>query len=219
MGRQRWWREAAALAAFFAVTAALAVGGPLVSLDLAVARWAEDHRPPAAETVARILNLLGQGSVLLALTVLAGAWLAWRLRTLRPLGYVFVAVLLVVPPVLLVKALTERGAPSSTLPPEQTVRLLGPLPPGEYAAGYPSGHVVNTVVWYGVLLLLVTALLRAYGRGDPPVAVRRVVRAGPPVVVLATTTYLSFHWLTDGLAAVVYGLFVDQVLRRVRWMA
>lgn len=219
MTRQRWWGEAAALAAFAAVTAALAVGGPLVSLDLAVERWVESHRPPAAETVARVLNLLGQGGVLLALTVLAGAWLAWRLRTLRPLGYVFVAVLLVVPPVLLVKALTERGAPSSTLPPEQTVRLLGPLPPGEYAAGYPSGHVVNTVVWYGVLLLLVTALLRAYGRGDPPVAVRRVVRAGPPVVVLATTTYLSFHWLTDGLAGLAYGVFVDLVLRRVRWMA
>lgn len=219
MGRQRWWAEAVSLGAFVALTAGLAVGGPLWSLDLTVDRWAREHRPPVAEAVAAVLNRLGQGGPLLVLVLAGGVWLAWRLRTPRPLGYVLVAVLLVVPPVLAVKALTARGAPSSRLPPEQTVRLLGPLPPGEYAAGYPSGHVVNTVVWYGVLLLLVTALLRAYGRGDPPVALSRVVRIGPPVIVLATSTYLSYHWFTDGLAGLAYGVFVDQLLRRVRWLA
>lgn len=219
MGRQRWWPEAVSLGAFVVLTAGLAAGGPLWSLDLTVERWAREHRPAAAEAVAAVLNRLGQGGWLLALAVVAGGWLAWRLRTPRPLGYVLVAALLVVPPVLLIKALTARGAPTSRLPPEQTVRLLGPLPPGEYAAGYPSGHVVNTVVWYGVLLLLVTALLRAYGRGDPPLALRRVVRIGPPVIVLATSTYLSYHWVTDGLAGLTYGVFVDQLLRRFRWVA
>lgn len=218
MGADRWWRQAACLVAFLALTAALAADGPLRSLDLAVARWAQAHRPPAAEVVAAVLNRLGQGGWLLAICVLAAAWLAWRLRTLRPLRYVFVAALLVVPPVLLIKAVTSRGAPSSPLPMEQTVQLFGSLPPGEYASGYPSGHVVNTVVWYGVLVLLVTALLRAHGRGDLPTAVRRVVRIGPPVVVIAATTYLSYHWLTDSLAGLAYGLFVDQVLRRIRWL-
>lgn len=219
MAQDHWWREAAWLGAFLAVTAALAAGGPVLALDLAVARWAQAHRPAAAEAVASVLNRLGQGGWLLAGCLLMAAWLAWRLRTLRPVGYVLVAALLLVPPVLLVKAVTERGAPSSPLPLEQTVPLLASLPPGEYAASYPSGHVVNAVVWYGVLVVLVTALLRASGRGDLPVVVRRVVRVGPPVVVFVATTYLSYHWVTDSLAGLCYGLFVDQVLRRVRWLS
>ncbi len=217
MAADRWWREAVCLGAFIALTAAIAVDGPLRSLDLAVARWVEAHRPTAAQIVASVLNRLGQGGWLLAISVLTAAWLAWRIRNLRPLWYVLVAAMLLVPPVLLVKAVTHRGAPSSTLPLEQTVELFGSLPPGEYAFGYPSGHVVNAVVWYGVLVSLVTALRRAYGRAGVSRAVRRVVRIAPPIVVTATTTYLSYHWLTDSLAGLAYGLFVDHLLRRIRW--
>ncbi|MGH3682844.1 MAG: phosphatase PAP2 family protein, partial [Natronosporangium sp.] len=116
-----------------------------------------------------------------------------------------------------VKRATERGAPSSPLPAEQTVPLLGPLPPGEYAAGYPSGHAVNTIVWYGVLVLLVSALLDAYRRGTAlPPAVEWTVRLAPPVVVVAAQTYLSFHWLTDSLAGLALGLAIDRALSLLR---
>lgn len=218
MHRDGWWWEAAYASVLVAVTTALAAGTPLIQLDLAVQDWSQAHRPPVAETVARILNRLGQGTPLLVISVLLAAWLGWRIRTVRPLLYAVAAAVLVVPTVLLIKYVTERGAPSSELPPEQTVRLMGPLPAWEYAAGYPSGHTVNTIVWYGVLVVLGTALLRAYGRGDPPAVLRRVVLAAPPVIVLATTTYLSFHWLTDGLAGLTLGLFIDRLLRRVRWL-
>lgn len=208
---------AAALAAFAALTVALAVGGPLIDLDLAVRAWSEAHRPPAADRVARVANRLGQGGALLGLAVLAAGLAAWRGRTLRPLLYVATGTLLVVPTVLAVKALTERGAPSSPLPPERTVALLGPLPPAEYDAGFPSGHVVNTVVWYGVLLTLATVLLRGYGRGAPPPALRWTVRVAPVVIVLVTSTYLSFHWLSDGLAGLALGIAIDRTLHLPRW--
>jgi membrane-associated phospholipid phosphatase len=228
---------AGSLAVFAGITAGLAAGGPLLDLDLAVHDWVVAHRPPAAEAGARVLNRLGQGGALLAICAVLAGWLGWRAircppsaptrsgtaRTLRtglePLLYVVAAAVLVVPTVLLLKRFTERGAPSSDLPAEQTVPLLGPLPPGEYAAGYPGGHAVNAVVWYGVLLLLVTALLRAYGRAQPSSPLRVAVRLVPPLVVLGTTTYLSFHWLTDSLAGLALGLAIDRLLAllRHRW--
>jgi membrane-associated phospholipid phosphatase len=204
------------LGAFVGLTAALAADGWLIDLDLAVREWSEQHRPRAADITARWLNLLGQGSPLLGLSLLAAAWLTWRTDSLRPLLHVVAAAVLVVPTVLLIKYVTERGAPSSTLPPEQVVALMGPLPAGEYAAGYPSGHVVNTVVWYGVLLLLLTGLLRAYGRGEPAPGLRVAIRVAPVVIVIAASTYLSFHWLTDGLAGLALGLAIDRTLHLIR---
>lgn len=208
------------LAIFGLLTGGLAIGGVLIDLDLAVQEWAEAHRTAAGETVMRILNRFGQGGWLLgicvALAVLAGL-LRWRrlgrpVLALLPMAYVLAAAVLVVPTVLAVKHLTERGAPSAPLPPEQTVPLMGPLPPGVYDSGYPSGHAVNTVVWYGVLLVLVTCLL---GRAIPP-AVSIPVRVAPPLIVLVTQCYLSFHWLSDSLAGFALGIAIDRVLAILR---
>ena len=115
MAADRWWREAVCLGAFIALTAAIAVDGPLRSLDLAVARWVEAHRPTAAQIVASVLNRLGQGGWLLAISVLTAAWLAWRIRNLRPLWYVLVAAMRGATGAA-GHAVTHRGAPSSTLP-------------------------------------------------------------------------------------------------------
>lgn len=207
------------LAVFAAITAALAAGGPLVELDLAVHHWSAGHRPPVAEVVAGGLNRLGQGAVFLAVSWVLAEWLGLRLRSVWPVLYVLAASVMLVPTVLAVKWVTERGAPGSLLlPPERTVSLTGPLPAGEYAAGYPSGHVVNAVVWYGVMLLLVTALLRVDRRPVPSPALRLAVRVVPVVGVLGATTYLSFHWLTDALAGLALGLAIDRALRLVPWV-
>jgi membrane-associated phospholipid phosphatase len=225
-------RRDALLAAVFAgvfvgITVALAAGEAPGDLDLAILEWAEAHRSSAAEAVGRVLNRLGQGGPLLGICVVLALWLGllrWRRaegwwRALQPPLYVLTAAGLVVPTVLAVKWLTERGAPSSPLPPEQTVRLMGPLPPGAYDTGYPGGHAVNTIVWYGVLLLLATALLHAYRRPGPPPWLRVAFRVAPPVVVTAVTVYLSFHWLTDSLAGLALGLAVDRVLCLLRRLA
>jgi hypothetical protein len=212
-------RQAALAAAyavgFAAITAALAAGTPLIDLDLAVRAWSEAHRPPGAEAAGRALNRFGQGGALAAICLALAGWLALRIRRWWPPLYVIVAAALVGMIVLPVKYLTERAAPSSVLPPEQGVPLFATLPPGEYDTSYPAGHVVNSVVWYGVALLLVTALVRAREPARPwrpPPWLWAVVRVGPVVLLLTTTTYLSFHWLTDGLAGLCLGLLVDRGL-------
>lgn len=219
-----WGPLVASVGAFAAITAALAAGGWLTDLDLAVERSLSAYRPAAAEVVASVLNRLGQGLWLLGICAAIAAWLAvrrWRLgegrwRAAVPLLYVFAAAVLLVPTVRVLKDSTGRGAPSSPLPPEITVQLRGPLPPGEYAAGYPGGHAANTVVWYGVLLALVVGVCYAYGRPGPSRRVRVAVRLVPPVVVLFTTTYLSYHWFSDGLAGLALGLAVDRGLYLLR---
>jgi membrane-associated phospholipid phosphatase len=208
-----WWFDALLLAGFVALTVTLAQGGAL-GLDLAVRDWVNAHGPGVAYPVVRALNFLGQGGQLL--TPLAGvlaAAAALRTRSIRPLLVVaatFAITYLTIGPL---KLWTDRAAPSSTLAPEESVRLFNTLPPGEYDLSYPSGHVANAVVWYATIALLLGALVA--GRLNPMVA--WAVRVGPPAILLFSTTYLNFHWLTDGVAALLLGLFLDRLLARVPW--
>lgn len=213
-----WWFDALLLAGFVALTGALA-NGYLLDLDLAVSAWAYAHDPAPLYWAARVLNLLGQGGWLL--TPLAGALalaVGWQRHSVRPLLLVagaFVLTYLTIGPL---KLWTDRAAPSASvkepfLPPEEAVEIFNQLPAGAYSMSYPSGHVANAIVWYGVVAVLLTALTA--GRISP--AWYRLVRFAPPAILLVTTTYLNFHWLTDGLAALLLGVVLDRVLHRVPW--
>jgi membrane-associated phospholipid phosphatase len=206
-----WWPDVASLAGFVAFTALLAAGH-LLDLDTAVADWADAHRPAPLYWIARVLNYLGQGGqVLMPVSVLLAGLLAWRRRSVRPLlvfAGAFVLTYLTIGPL---KVLFQRAAPASELP-DRVVLFNSDAPPGEYLLGYPSGHVANALVWYGVIALLLAGLR---GRLDPRVyAALRIV---PPVVVFATTTYLSFHWITDSVAGLLLGLVLARLMARVPW--
>ena len=103
-----------------------------------------------------------------------------------------------------------RDAPSSKLP--NAVEFFN-HDAVNYSMSYPSGHVVNSIVWWGVIALLASRLW--------PIPDRWLIamRVTPPVIVVLTTTYLNYHWVTDGLAAVTLGLLLDRVLHRFRWDA
>lgn len=215
-----WWFDAALLAALVGLTVALATDR-LFGIDRAVADWSAAHRPTAAHWTAVVLNYLGQGTPLTLIALGLGVLLAVRLRSVRP----------VLPPVLAfgltyltigpLKVWTARPAPSASvkepfLPAEQTLPLFQEDLPLRFAQSYPSGHVANAIVWYGVIALLLAPLLRSYERGVPPRLVT-VVRVVPPLVVLSTTTYLGWHWLTDSVAGLLLGLLLDRLLHRVPW--
>ncbi|HLL69336.1 MAG TPA: phosphatase PAP2 family protein [Micromonosporaceae bacterium] len=201
-----WWPDAALLLGFVAVTVALVARTSLLDLDTAVADWCDAHRPRAAYWIARSLNYLGQGGWLLSPLALAVAVLVgYRARSVRPVLPVIAAFLLTYLTIGPLKLWTNRDAATSTI---DDPELLFHVANGR---SYPSGHVVNAIVWYGVFALLLAPVLRP--------AWRRALRVVPPIVVLGTTTYLSYHWVSDGVAAVLLGLLLDRLMRRVPWDA
>lgn len=209
-----WWPECALLAGFVALTAALAYSA-YYDLDYAVRDWCAGHLPRPVELAALGLNRLGQGGALTALAAALALLAAWWLRSARPLLLVVFGFVLTTGVVLPLKHWTDRAAPRSALP--DAAELFNALPSGEYGESYPSGHVIVAIVWYGIILLLVDALLELAGRRPVPPRVRAAVRVVPPVVVFGTTTLLGYHWLTDGVAAVLLGLLLDRLVRRTPW--
>ncbi|MFC4146559.1 phosphatase PAP2 family protein [Micromonospora mangrovi] len=217
--RPAGWRwDALLLAALVALTVLLTTGH-LLGLDRAVADWADTHRPTAAYWTARVLNYLGQGTPLTLLAAGVGVLVGIRLHSVRPVLPPIAAFVLTYLTIGPLKLWTDRAAPSASikepfLPEGDAVRLFHT--DGPYGVSYPSGHVANSIVWYGVLALLLAPLLRTFGRTVPPRLVT-LVRVLPPVVVLCTTTYLGWHWLTDSLAGLLLGLLLDRILHRVPW--
>jgi membrane-associated phospholipid phosphatase len=186
------------------VTGALALPATR-SLDLAVRDLADAHRPPAAEAVALLANRLGSGGPLTVAAALIALALAWRHRTAWPVVPVLTAFLATVAVLQPVKLAFHRAAPHSPLPDDVEVRLFSQ--PG--GLSYPSGHGVNTIVWYGVICLLLAPWLGA--------TTKRVLRTVPPVVVTVTAIYLGHHWLTDMAAGILLGVLIDRTLARVPW--
>jgi membrane-associated phospholipid phosphatase len=204
-----WWFDAVLLAAFVALTYALA-RGHLLALDGQVADWADQHRPAALYWPARVLNYLGQGGqVLMPLAVVLAAILAVRRRSVRPLLVFVAAFVLTYVTIGPLKVWLQRAAPHFTGP--DRAELFNPAAVGALGMSYPSGHVANALVWYGVIALLLAMLVTV------PPRLRMAIRVVPPVIVFCTTTYLAFHWLTDSLAGLFLGLILTRLMARVRW--
>lgn len=207
-----WWPDLACTVAFVALTVLLATGR-LLGFDAAVADWADAHRPAALYWTARVLNYLGQGGqVLMPVTILLAGALAWRTRSIRPLlvfAAAFVLTYLTIGPL---KIWLQRAAPRFEGP--DRTELFNPAALGSDGMSYPSGHVANALVWYGVIALLLGALVGGLSRRT-----LLALRVLPPVIVFGTTTYLSFHWITDSVAGLFLGLVLTRLMARVPWDA
>ncbi|MDI1465832.1 phosphatase PAP2 family protein [Catellatospora sp. KI3] len=205
-----WWWDVALVAVFVLVTV-LVARGVTADLDLGVRDWVQTHQPTWAHWLAWLLNYLGQGwlvtwiltgGLTVLLLVRSRSW-----RALLPWASGFLLTYVTLGPL---KIWTHRDAPSSALP--NAVEMFNPLAVA-YSNSYPSGHVVNAIVWWGLIVILASRMWRL-----PPVLVRWL-RVAPPVIVLLTTTYLSYHWITDGIAALALGLLLDRLIHRVDWDA
>ena len=204
-----WWFDLVMVAAFVVLTVALA-RGHLLGLDQHVADWSDAHRPAVLYWPARVLNYLGQGGqVLMPVAIVLAGLATWRRRSIRPLLVFVAAFVLTYLTIGPLKVWFSRAAPRSTL--ADRVDLFNHLPAGEYGLGYPSGHVANTLVWFGVIAVLAGLLVTLSPRA------RVALRVLPPVIVFCTTTYLAFHWLTDSVAGLFLGLVLTRLMARVRW--
>ncbi|GGN78720.1 hypothetical protein GCM10010112_52770 [Actinoplanes lobatus] len=206
-----WWPDAAALVAFAALTLAL-VRGHLLDLDQWVADWAFAHQPAPVYWTARVFNYLGQGGqVLMPVTLILTGVLFWRTRSVRALLPFMVTFALTYCTIGPMKVYFDRAAPKFPL--ENRTVMFNPDASGTLSMSYPSGHVVNTLVWFAVIGLLLAMLLRR----DLSRREWLLLRVAPVVIVFVTTVYTGFHWLTDSIAALFLGFVLVRVLGRIPW--
>ncbi|MFC3380673.1 phosphatase PAP2 family protein [Couchioplanes azureus] len=211
MRARGWWVDLVLLAAFVALTAALA-RGHLLAFDVGVADWLADHRPRWLYWVLRVLNYLGQGGqVLMPVAGLLTLLAARRLRSVRPLLVFAGAFVILYATVGPLKIWLDRAAPAFKGPNREI--LFNPDASGVNAMSYPSGHMANSVIWYFVIALMLGLVVRQ----PLSAGANRALRIAPPMIVFVTTTYTGFHWITDSVAGLLLGLVLARVLARLPW--
>ena len=195
-GRPPWWLMLLALVVGVLVTADLLVGGVLERVDLrvsdAIGGWG--LRDSAAYPVIwAITQLGGRATILIVLAILVGH-LAWRRRTWVPLLRVLLALGTLTVGVYALKFGTGRTAPGH--PDEVFFHVDG--------ASFPSGHVANAVIMWGVARWLAVE----YGL---PARVQRAfwwLSVAGPVATGVSMVSLDFHWVTDAVVGGAVGILL-----------
>ncbi|MCW2683141.1 MAG: superfamily protein [Blastococcus sp.] len=193
-GRPPWWLVTVAAVVGSLVTADLLAGTLLERTDLRVSALVSDwdlQESAAYWPVWVLTQLGGRGTILIVLTVLLG-YLAWRRRTLLPVARVLMALVLLTVVVYGIKHAVGRTAPGF---------------PGSFffhddGASFPSGHVANAVLMWGV------ARWQAVEYRLPAPAQRAfwlLSVAGPLITGLAMVS-LDFHWVTDAVVGAAVGI-------------
>ena len=135
----------------------------------------------------------GRGAILIVLTGLV-VWLAVRQRTLVPLRRVLLALALLSAVVYAFKWGTGRTAPA----------FPGSFFHHDDGASYPSGHVANAVLMWGV------ARWQAVEFGLPAWAQRTawLLAVLGPLATGVAMVALDFHWVTDAAVGLAVGLLL-----------
>jgi membrane-associated phospholipid phosphatase len=194
-GRPPWWALLLAALVTVLVTADLLAHGVLERMDLRVSEVVSDWRladSAAYPALWVVTQLGGRGTILVVLAGLV-AWLRWRRHTWVPLRRVLLALLVLTVAVYAAKHATGRTAPAY---------------PGSYffadGASYPSGHVANAVLMWGVARWL------AVEHGLPAAAQRAFwwLSVVGPLATGLTMVALDFHWVTDALVGGAVGVLL-----------
>ncbi|MEP6696492.1 MAG: phosphatase PAP2 family protein [Pseudonocardiales bacterium] len=183
--------------ALAALTADVLRRGLLHRLDWRLHLQVDAHvHDGPVQTVAMVLSLVGQrGIVVVPLLVLA-VLAARRHHSLRPVIVAVGALVGIALLVLLFKAAVGRVAPSSGHD-------------GVHAGGssYPSGHAINAIVCWGLVLEL-AASLGGRARWVLGPLRRRLATAGLAALAGLSMIVLDYHWLSDVLAGWLLGVLV-----------
>ncbi|MCW2533847.1 MAG: Phosphoesterase PA-phosphatase [Blastococcus sp.] len=196
VGRPPWWVLAVALVVGSLVTADLLTRGWLERMDLQVSEVISDWnlQDSAAFPFLWVLTQLGGRVAILAVLAVLVGYLAWRRHTWLPLVRVLIALGLLTVVVYAIKNGTGRTAPG----------FPGSFFFHEDGASFPSGHVANAVLMWGV------ARWQAVEYGLP-LRVQRafwVLSIAGPVVTGLAMISLDYHWVTDAVVGACVGLLL-----------
>jgi undecaprenyl-diphosphatase len=163
----------------------------LTSTDPNIATFVAGHRLDWLTTVMQAVTWAGSSFIIIPLGLAVGGVLWLRRRTWRPLLMMAAAFLGAAALYDIVKPAVGRARPAAAL------QVGGP----DEGWAFPSGHATQTIAFYGMLAIVLTAwyaprrrLLFALGA------------ALVTVVVGASRLYLGVHWLTDVLGGYALGL-------------
>lgn len=171
--------------------------GPLVRLDLWVAKFNGRREWPALRLSADLYDKVGQRTVTIPLLLIVAGVLGRRHGTWRP---VLLSIWMVVSLNLVVgglKVLVGRAKPSSGSADVLSGGII-----------FPSGHSSNMVLTGGLIIYL----LKRY-TDHPPVRRLTVLVAALTTITVLVSLYRDTHWLTDLLGgALVGGLLLQAVI-------
>ncbi|TKJ35080.1 phosphoesterase PA-phosphatase [Blastococcus sp. CCUG 61487] len=203
VGRPSWWAMVLALLVGCLVTADLLTLGITERLDLRVSDVVQEWGLADSSAYPLVWVLTQVGGRVTILVVLAGlvGYLAWTRRTVLPILRVLLALVLLTAVVYALKHGLGRTAPRF---------------PGSYfwhddGRSFPSGHVANAVLMWGVARWQAVA----YGL---PARVQRTfwwLAVVGPVVTGLSMISLNFHWVTDAVVGAAVGLLLLGVVHAV----
>ncbi len=165
----------------FALGALAVTHAPVPEVDAAAKSFVQVERLPALERPMRALSAFGSGYVLFPLGLVGCALLALRHRRLA-----------------LTLPLVALGAQLLT---GLTKYVVGRPRPNLHAYGYPSGHALGTIVFFGLVIYVLWSL-------DAPRPWRRLAVVAAIVLAPAVAysrLYLNAHWATDIVGGVAAG--------------
>ncbi|GAA2144738.1 phosphatase PAP2 family protein [Glycomyces algeriensis] len=213
-----WWPDLFMFLGFLALAYLVSYPSWLVQLDWDIRVWAA-----TANDVDWLRNLakggaeFGQARTVATVTLLIAIWCALRSRSIRPL-LMYVISFITLASILGMKHLL--GRPLSQHPfALREVSPEGPLlftyhPEGggpniTDATAFPSGHAVNSILLFGLIVMLIGHVIPAWARWTLLLA--------PPAIVFSSQIFLGQHWFSDEPAGFLLGLIIIRSAKRVPW--
>jgi membrane-associated phospholipid phosphatase len=189
----RSWRpskQAAAFAALFLVYILVTLGvifrSPLLTLDTDLFKLNLRHHYPEWKRWVHLFVIVGQRGPATLFFLPWFLWVAWRDRSPRPLVLLVTSLILLNLSVGIVKLAIGRIGPL------QTHQVRDVFVGGDI---YPSGHVSNTVVLYGLIAWI------AINHRKIIIAIATFLS----VAVGLCTVYLDTHWFSDVIGGWIAG--------------
>ncbi|MDR6289522.1 MULTISPECIES: bifunctional DedA family/phosphatase PAP2 family protein [Inquilinus] len=175
------------VAGFVNLLRLVAAHGELARADAAISGFIQGLRTPWSDAVLTAVTMLGDGTTITALVVIAIAWLLLR-RAWHRAGGVAIAVAVTAGFVPLVKGRLQILRPTE-------------LYSGADAFSFPSGHAAFSAVLYGILGWLVARGLPGRWQALPLTLAAALVG-----LICASRIYLAAHWPSDVAAGLIFGL-------------
>ena len=212
-----WWPDLLMFLGFLGLAFFVSYPSWLVRLDWEVRVWAVDANDVEwLRDLAKAGAEFGQARTVATVTLLIAIWCALRSRSIRPL-LMYVISFITLASILGMKHLL--GRPLSQHP--YALREVSPEGPLLFtyhsegggsipdATAFPSGHAVNSILLFGLIVMLVGGVLPAWARWALLIA--------PPVIVFSSQVFLGQHWLSDEPAGFLLGLIIIRSAKRVPW--